>query len=105
MDNNLIPFWEKAYQDDTTNAFSAAPNATLKEFEHLLHKNSSIQEIGCNLVEHLSFVRNPLGKYDVECRDTVGGDHHKIFVIDVIYVADFAVIDRLLTFKVEVGVC
>ena len=47
MDNNLIPFWEKAYQDDTTNAFSAAPNATLQEFEHLLHKNSNILEIGC----------------------------------------------------------
>ena len=47
MDNNLIPFWEKAYQDDTTNAFSASPNATLKEFEHLLHKNSNILEIGC----------------------------------------------------------
>lgn len=47
MDNNLIPFWEKAYQDDTANAFSAAPNATLKEFEHLLHKNSNILEVGC----------------------------------------------------------
>lgn len=47
MDNNLIPFWEKAYQDDTTNAFSAAPNSTLQEFEHLLHKNSNILEIGC----------------------------------------------------------
>ncbi|MBD5454222.1 MAG: methyltransferase domain-containing protein [Lachnospiraceae bacterium] len=47
MDNNLIPFWEKAYQDDTTNAFSAVPNATLTEFEHLLQKNSKILEIGC----------------------------------------------------------
>ena len=47
MDNNLIPFWEKAYQDDTTNAFSATPNSTLQEFEHLLHKNSNILEIGC----------------------------------------------------------
>lgn len=47
MDNNLIPFWEKAYQDDTTNAFSASPNTTLKEFEHLLHKNSDILEVGC----------------------------------------------------------
>lgn len=47
MDNNTIPFWEKAYQDIDSVTFSATPNATLKEFEHLLHKNSNILEIGC----------------------------------------------------------
>ena len=56
MDNNLIPFWEKAYQDDTTNAFSAAPNATLTEFEHLLHKNSDILEIGCGEEQNVLYL-------------------------------------------------
>lgn len=47
MNNNLIPFWEKAYQEKDTVTFSATPNATLKEFEHLLHTDSNILEVGC----------------------------------------------------------
>lgn len=47
MDKNLVPFWEAAYQDQDAVAFSAEPNATLKEFEHFLNKQSRIIEIGC----------------------------------------------------------
>lgn len=47
MDKDLIPFWEAAYQDQDVVAFSAEPNATLKEFEHFLNKQSQIIEIGC----------------------------------------------------------
>ena len=47
MDKDLTPFWEKAYQDENTVAFSLEPNATLKEFEHLLSKQSKIIDVGC----------------------------------------------------------
>ena len=47
MDKELVPFWEEAYQDENINAFSSEPNATLKEFEHFLDKQSKIIEIGC----------------------------------------------------------
>ena len=47
MDKDLTPFWEKAYQDEKTVAFSLEPNATLKEFEHLLSKQSKIIDVGC----------------------------------------------------------
>lgn len=45
--NKFIPFWEKAYQSEQINAFSSEPNATIKEFEHLLSKQSKIIDIGC----------------------------------------------------------
>ncbi|MDE6020086.1 MAG: methyltransferase domain-containing protein [Ruminococcus sp.] len=41
-----VPFWEEEYRKDTL-AFSAEPNAAVKEFEHLLGKASSILEAGC----------------------------------------------------------
>lgn len=47
MDKNLVPFWEEAYRNETVAAFSEEPNATVKEFEHLLDKESRIIEIGC----------------------------------------------------------
>lgn len=47
MSKAAIPFWEEAYQDDNAVAFSIEPNATLKEFEHLLDKESRIIEAGC----------------------------------------------------------
>lgn len=47
MNNDVIPFWEKAYLDDGTAAFSVEPNATVKEFEHMLHKQANIIEAGC----------------------------------------------------------
>lgn len=47
MSIDSIPFWEKAYQDEDVTAFSAEPNMTVKEFEHLLNKQSKILEVGC----------------------------------------------------------
>lgn len=47
MSGNSIPFWEEAYQNENVSAFSAKPNATLREFEHLLNKQSKILEAGC----------------------------------------------------------
>lgn len=47
MNNDIVPFWEEVYQDNDAVAFSVEPNATVKEFEHLLHKQSNIIEIGC----------------------------------------------------------
>lgn len=47
MSRNSTPFWEEAYQNENINAFSTKPNATLREFEHLLNKQSKILEAGC----------------------------------------------------------
>lgn len=47
MSKELVPFWEEAYQSDDMSAFSVEPNITLKEFEHLLSKQSKILEVGC----------------------------------------------------------
>lgn len=47
MDRDLVPFWEETYQDENSVTFSSEPNATIKEFEHLLGKQSPIIEIGC----------------------------------------------------------
>lgn len=47
MSRNSIPFWEEAYQNENVSAFSAKPNTTLREFEHLLNKQSKILEVGC----------------------------------------------------------
>ena len=47
MSKEPIPFWEKTYLDDSAITFSATPNATVTEFEHLLDKETSILEAGC----------------------------------------------------------
>lgn len=47
MSEDKIPFWEEAYQDESAITFSAKPNVTVKEFEHLINKHSRIIEIGC----------------------------------------------------------
>ncbi len=47
MDKDLVPFWEKSYQEDDTIAFSDQPNTTITEFEHLLHMQSKVLEAGC----------------------------------------------------------
>ncbi len=47
MDKTAIPFWEETYQKDNVMTFSAEPNKTVKEFEHLLKKQSHILEAGC----------------------------------------------------------
>ncbi len=47
MNNSPVPFWEESYRKDDTSAFSAEPNPTLREFEHLVDKNARILEAGC----------------------------------------------------------
>lgn len=47
MDQAAVPFWEETYQRDDVLTFSAEPNGTIKEFEHLLDKHSYILEAGC----------------------------------------------------------
>lgn len=47
MDQEIIPFWEETYLKDDVMTFSVEPNGTIKEFEHLLKKQSSILEVGC----------------------------------------------------------
>lgn len=47
MANPQIPFWEETYQKDDVMTFSVEPNKTIKDFEHLLKKNSFILEAGC----------------------------------------------------------
>ena len=63
----------------------------------------SIQKLGCNLIEHLSFVRDTLGKDHVKGRYTVGCDHDELAASDIVDVAYFAVVDTLLTRKMEVS--
>ena len=43
----IIPFLEKTYQEKDIITFSVKPNLTIKEFEHLLSKQSKILEAGC----------------------------------------------------------
>ena len=47
MDKTIIPFWEETYLKDDVMTFSVEPNRTIKEFEHLLNKQSNILEVGC----------------------------------------------------------
>ena len=47
MSNDLVPFWEKSYQEYDTIAFSNKPNTTITEFEHLINNQSKILEVGC----------------------------------------------------------
>lgn len=47
MNKNLVPFWEKAYQEDDTIAFSSQPNITITEFEHLINTQSNVLDVGC----------------------------------------------------------
>lgn len=47
MVQEIIPFWEETYLKDDVMTFSMEPNGTIKEFEHLLKKQSNILEVGC----------------------------------------------------------
>ena len=46
MSKDLVPFWEKSYQEYNTIAFSNKPNTTITEFEHLINNQSKILEVG-----------------------------------------------------------
>lgn len=45
--NQLIPFWEEAYQNKDVDAFSSEPNATIKEFEELFREHAQVLDVGC----------------------------------------------------------
>ena len=47
MSDNLVPFWEKSYQEYDTITFSNKPNSTITEFEHLIGNSSKVLEVGC----------------------------------------------------------
>ncbi len=47
MEKAATPFWEETYHKEDEQAFSARPNQTIREFEHLLPKQSNILEAGC----------------------------------------------------------
>ena len=66
---------------------------------------SRIQEFGCDLVQHLSFVRDTFRQDYVECRDTVCCNHHQYIVVDVVHIAYFTMIDTLLSWEIEVCFC
>ena len=42
MGKEIVPFWEKAYQEYDTVTFSIEPNATVTEFEHLINNRSKV---------------------------------------------------------------
>lgn len=46
-EKELIPFWEKAYREKDVVTFSSEPNATIKEFENLFHKDVHVLDVGC----------------------------------------------------------
>ena len=46
MGKELVPFWEKAYQEYDAVTFSIEPNATVTEFERLIKKPSIVLEVG-----------------------------------------------------------
>ena len=64
-----------------------------------------VQELGGNLVQHLSFIRNTLGQYHIKCRDSVGCHHYKNIVIDVIDITHLTMIHTLLTIEMEISPC
>ncbi len=47
MSKDLVPFWEKLYQEKDNVSFSNNPNTTITEFEHLINNPARILEAGC----------------------------------------------------------
>ena len=62
----------------------------------------SVQELCCNLVEHLALEGDAFRQYHVEGADAVGGYHHQT-VAEVIYVTYLSVVHSLLSGEVEIG--
>ena len=62
-----------------------------------------IEEFSSNLIQHLTLERNPFRKNHVKCRYTVGSDHDKQLVIDIIHITHLSVINTLLSGKVKIG--
>lgn len=47
MNKDVIPFWEKAYQEYDITTFSNEPNVSITEFEHFIPHRSKVLDIGC----------------------------------------------------------
>ena len=62
-----------------------------------------IEELRCDLAQHLAFVGDALRQDHVKRRDAVGGYHDQYFVVDVIDIAYFPVIHTFLSGKMEVS--
>lgn len=56
MNGKWEPFWEEAYGNEEKTAFSAEPNETLVEFEHLLNQDFKILEVGCGEGQNLLYL-------------------------------------------------
>lgn len=68
MEEKKIPFWEEAYQNLEDVAFSSEPNATLREFEHLLHRQSAVLEAGCGEGQNVLYLARQ-GYSDIDAFD------------------------------------
>ena len=64
-----------------------------------------IEELGGNLVQHLTFVGDALWQHHVECGDAVGSHHYQKVVVDVVNVTDLSVINAFLSLKLELCLC
>ena len=68
MEEKKIPFWEEAYQNLEDVTFSSEPNATLREFEHLLHRQSAVLEAGCGEGQNVLYLARQ-GYSDIDAFD------------------------------------
>ena len=66
--------------------------------------SSSIEELCGYLVQNLPLEGDAFGKHDIECRYSIRGDHYNKVVVDVVNVADFTVVNILLSIEMEVSV-
>ena len=64
-----------------------------------------IQEFCCNLIQHLSFIRDTFGQHYIKGRNTVGSYHYELFAIDVVHITHFSVVHTFLSRKVEICFC
>ena len=64
-----------------------------------------VQELGSNLVEHLTLKRNAFRQNDIKSGDSVGRHHDDYIVVNVIYIPYFTMINTFLSIKMEISFC
>ena len=67
MGKDIVPFWEKAYQEYDTVAFSIESNATVAEFEHLINNQYSVAEIAGAVFTVISAILYQPKVLDIGC--------------------------------------
>lgn len=67
MMKKLVPFWEEAYQKKDVVTFSAEPNPTITEFEHLFVKAAKALDVGCGEGQNALYLARK--GYDVDAFD------------------------------------